>query len=120
MVTSCALNLDKTDPKWTEFQKAFQSRYGTQPDAYAAYAYDGMKLLIASIERAGLNRGEIMDALRAYRNKTYEGVTGQAQFDPTLNNIAPISLARVENGRFVYWSAARKDSTGAKSGGGEQ
>ncbi len=58
LVTTCALDLSSTDPKWLEFQKKYRARFNSDPDAYAAYAYDGMNMLLASIEKAGLNRGE--------------------------------------------------------------
>jgi branched-chain amino acid transport system substrate-binding protein len=117
LVTTCALNLATADPKWLEFQKRYTERFQAAPDAYAAYAYDGMTILINAIQKAGLNRGKIMDALRDYQMHSYDGVAGHAQFDYTLNNIAPISMARVENGKFVYWKAPRPEQLAAKSGG---
>jgi len=119
LVTSCALDLSDTNPKWLEFQKKYREQFDSEPDAYAAYAYDGMTMLLDSIAKAGLNRGMIMDALRDYPKTGYDGVTGHAQFDYTLNNIAPISMARVEGGKFVYWKAPRKEQAAPKSGGGD-
>lgn len=119
LVTTCALDLSSTDPKWLEFQKKYRARFNSDPDAYAAYAYDGMNMLLASIEKAGLNRGNIMDAFRDYQKTGYEGLAGHAQFDFTLNNIAPISMVRVQGGKFVYWKAPRPEQLAAKSGGTE-
>jgi branched-chain amino acid transport system substrate-binding protein len=116
LVTTAALDTTRTDGKWQEFQKKFSEKYGTEPDAYAAYAYDGMNMLVTAIEKAGLNRGKIMDAFRDYQQKTYEGVTGRAEFDHTLNNIAPVTMAKVENGKFVYWNPRK--NTPAKSQAG--
>jgi hypothetical protein len=67
-----------------------------------------MNILIAAIEKAGLNRGRIMDALRDYQMKTYQGVTGTDYFDHTLNNISPVNLTRVKDGKFEYWVAPRQ------------
>ncbi len=117
LVTTCALDLSRTDPKWLEFQKKYRAKFDADPDAYAAYAYDGMNMLLASIERAGLNRGNIMDAFRDYPKSGYDGVTGHAQFDYTLNNIAPVTMVRVENGKFVYWKAPRAEQLVPKPGG---
>lgn len=119
LVTTCALDLSSSDPKWLEFQKKYRAQFNSDPDAYATYAYDGMNMLIASIEKAGLNRGNIMDAFRDYQKTGYEGVAGHAQFDYTLNNIAPISMVRVQGGKFVYWKAPRAEQLAAKSGGSE-
>ena len=108
LVTTCALDLSSSDPKWMEFQKKYRAQFNSDPDAYAAYAYDGMNMLVGAIESAGLNRGKIMDALRLYQKKSYAGVAEQEKFDHTLNNIAPVSLARVENGKFIYWTPQKE------------
>jgi branched-chain amino acid transport system substrate-binding protein len=102
LVTTAAIDPTRTDPLWLEFQKIYSARFHEEPDAYAAYAYDGMNLLIASIEKAGLNRGKVMDALRDHQGHAYDGVAGRAEFDHTLNNIAPIPMAKVKDGKFVY------------------
>jgi len=102
LTTTCAIDPSREDAKWLEFEAQYREAYHVDPDGYAAYAYDGMNMLVAAIESAGLNRGKIMDALREHQQKGYEGVAGSAKFDYTLNNIAPVSLARVENGKFVY------------------
>jgi len=117
-VTTSPVDLSRTDARWVEFVQRYRAKYNAQPDAYAAYAYDGMNLLTGAVERVGLNRGKVMDAFRAYVNKTYDGVAGTAHFDATLNNIAPLGLARVEGGRFVYWNP-RGDVTNAAKGGGQ-
>jgi ABC-type branched-subunit amino acid transport system substrate-binding protein len=109
LVTACAMNPDRKDPQWLRFQQAFSRQFHAEPDAYAAYAYDGMNILIGAIEEAGLNRGRIMDALRQYEMKGYHGVAGYAFFDYTLNNIAPITMGQVSNGQFIYWPERRTD-----------
>ena len=118
LITTAALDESRPDAKWQEFQKKYSDKYGTPPDAYAAYAYDGMNMLVGAIEKAGLNRGKIMDAFRDYQQKSYEGVTGRAEFDHTLNNIAPVTMARVENGKFVYWNLKKNIPVKSQSGEG--
>jgi ABC-type branched-subunit amino acid transport system substrate-binding protein len=85
-------------PMAVEFRQAFANRFGEAPESFAAHAYDGMAMLIAAIERGGLNRAKIRDALADMR--TYEGVTGIKQFDAIFNNISPAYLAVLEQGRF--------------------
>jgi branched-chain amino acid transport system substrate-binding protein len=108
VVLTTALDPTRQDPKWQGFCEAYRRKYNEEPTPYAAYAYDGMNIMIGAIEKAGLNRGRIMDALRAYQMKTYSGVTGTDYFDHTLNNLAPVNLARVKNGKFEYWLAPRQ------------
>lgn len=109
LVAVSAMDPSRTDPKWQDFRKRFVERYKTEPDPYASYAYDGMTMLIVAVHKAGLNRGRIMDALREHEMKKYEGVSGVAYFDYTLNNIAPLTFCEVKNGHFIYWPERRTD-----------
>jgi branched-chain amino acid transport system substrate-binding protein len=107
-VLTSALDPTRQDPKWQAFRDAYLQKFHEEPCDYAAYAYDGINILISAMEKAGLNRGRIMDALRGYEMKTYQGVTGAADFDYTLNNISPVYLTRVKDGKFEYWLAPRQ------------
>ena len=109
LVVVTPLDPTRTDPQWQQFRQRYQARFHTGPDAYAAYAFDGMNVLLAAIQKAGLNRGRIMDALRDYEMKPYRGVSGTAFFDYALNDIAPITFAQIQNGQFVYWPEHRTD-----------
>jgi branched-chain amino acid transport system substrate-binding protein len=109
LVAVSAMDPERQDPEWQAFRRRFRERFHTEPDPYASYAYDGMTMLIAAIRKAGLNRARIMDALREYEMKRYHGVSGTAWFDYTLNNIAPVTFARVKDGHFVYWPEHRTD-----------
>ena len=120
LVVTSPLNPDRTDPQWLAFCDAYRQKFHEDPIDYAAYAYDGMNILLAAISKAGLNRGRIMDALRDYQMKTYQGVTGTIYFDHTLNNLAPVNLARVKDGKFEYWLAPRQHGhEGAAQTGGK-
>jgi branched-chain amino acid transport system substrate-binding protein len=102
LVTTAAMDPTRTDAKWLEFREAYRVRFNEEPDAYAAYAYDGMNLFLDAVAKAGLNRGKIMDALREQQGHDYDGVAGREHFDHTFNNIEPPALAHVEGGKFVY------------------
>jgi ABC-type branched-subunit amino acid transport system substrate-binding protein len=108
LVVTSALDPTRNDPKWVAFRDAYRQKFNEEPIDYAAYAYDGMNILIAAIEKTGLNRGRIMDVFRSYQMKTYQGAAGNILFDHTLNNLAPVTLARVKNGKFEYWVAPRQ------------
>jgi ABC-type branched-subunit amino acid transport system substrate-binding protein len=116
-VCTSAIDPSRKDPQWLEFEEKYRKAYQVEPDAYAAWAYDGVTMLTKAIDKAGLNRGLIMDALREYQLKEYDGVAGRAQFDYTLNNIAPITLARVEGGKFVYFPARRREPPASAGAG---
>ena len=103
LVATAAMDPSRQDLKWKTFEERYRQKFNEEPDPYAAYAYDGMNILIAAIRKSGLNRGRIMDALREYETKTYDGVAGRAVFDYTLNDVAPVTMTQVRDGKFVYW-----------------
>lgn len=110
LVVASAINPASTNLRWQEFTINYRRRFSAIPDAYACYGYDGAKLLISAIQKAGLDRRAIRDALREYANKDYLGANGASHFNAELNNISPVVLARVEGGRFVYWHPAGNSS----------
>jgi ABC-type branched-subunit amino acid transport system substrate-binding protein len=73
---------------------------GADPEAFAAYAYDGGRLLVDAIREVGPNRVLVRDSLAAVRRR--DGVAGPMLFDPTLNNVTPVCLARVNHGSFEF------------------
>lgn len=91
---------DRDDPLWRGFVARFRERWGHEPDAYAAYAYDGAQILIHAIDVAGPNRWRIRD--KVCDLDFYRGVTGWMEFDGTGSNIAPMRLVKIENGRRVF------------------
>lgn len=103
LVTTSASNPSQASKRWQDFERVYDARFGEFPDAYASYAYDGISLLIAAIEEYGPERERVGEALRQHRLEKYEGVSGHLLFDEDLSNIAPITMARVEGGKFVYW-----------------
>jgi len=52
---------------------------------------------------AGPNRERIAEAFRQLRLDSYEGASGKLFFDASQNNVAPLEMARVQGGKFVYW-----------------
>lgn len=89
----------RTDPAWTGFVERYRARFGSAPDPFASYAYDGTRYLLEAIRDAGLNRVRIRE--RLFARETWNGVTGTARFDATRNVVLPPLFGRVEHGRFV-------------------
>ena len=108
VVTTCQYNPDADDPKLKKFKADYQKRFSMEPDVFAAHAYDGMNILIMSIERAGLNRALIRDVLTDMKiTNGYKGVTGELVYDGTWNNIRPIFMAEVVSGKFQFSPAPK-------------
>jgi ABC-type branched-subunit amino acid transport system substrate-binding protein len=100
VVAVATLNPDRDDPAWKGFRERYQTRYGEDPDTFAARAYDGMNLLIEAVREAGLNRARIRDSL--YGMTSYRGVSGEIVFDTNMSDVAPVWLATVRDGRYRY------------------
>ncbi len=102
VVAAVPFDPDREDPPWRGFQARFRKRFGRDPDHFAAYSYDGARILLEAIEGAGLNRARIRDALLALDR--WEGVTGTMRFDPTGNQLGRVLPATVKDGKFVFSS----------------
>jgi len=107
IVTTCQYNPDSSDPKLKAFKANYIKRFGQEPDVFAAHAYDGTNMLIEAIEKVGLNRVLIRDILTDLKTfQGYQGVTGVVNFDATWNNVRPIFIAEVRNGKFKFSPAS--------------
>lgn len=114
IITTCQYNPDANIPKLKAFKINYFKRFGQEPDVFAAHAYDGMNIIIEAIQKTGLNRTLIRDVLTDMKTfNGYQGVTGEVVFDGTWNNIRPIFMAQVINGKFKF-SPAPKFEQGNK------
>jgi len=103
----CGYPWDPTrkDPALEAFREAFRKRFGVEPDTYAAHGYDGMNMLLWSVQTAGLNRAKIRDVI-AHRPAPHQGVTGAIPLSAVLDDLGEVFLARVENGKYQFHSRA--------------
>ncbi len=81
--------------KSSDFRMEYQIKYGNIPGPVAAYAYDGMSLVIEAIRIAGLDREKIQKSLKEIK---FEGVTGPIQFDDKGNRLGAAGLMEIKNG----------------------
>jgi ABC-type branched-subunit amino acid transport system substrate-binding protein len=120
IMTTCQYNPDSNNPKLKAFQSNYLKRFGQEPDVFAAYAYDGMNIIIEAIRKAGLNRVLIRDLMTDMKTiQGYEGVTGKLLLDGSWNDIKNIFIAEVHNGKFVFSPAPSldlKSMPGSKTG----
>jgi len=96
------------DPRQTlnGFPDAFKRRHGHAPDYAAAHTYDAVKLLIAAIQEAGLNRARIRDAIREL--SPWTGATGEIRWDGPGSNTRPVHLGTIANGRVLCLGLANR------------
>ena len=79
----------------SNFRQEFQKKYGYQAGPVAAYAFDGMNLIIKAIKNAGTEREDIQKYLKAIK---YDGITGSIRFDDKGNRIGKAGLMKIKNG----------------------
>ena len=82
-----------------DFSRRFAVRFGGRPDYAAACAYDSVRIVIAAIREAGLNRARIRDALA--KLSPYEGASGRIEWDEFGQNRRPPVLGIIRNGQPV-------------------
>jgi branched-chain amino acid transport system substrate-binding protein len=100
MTITYFFNPERTDKPWLDFVARFEKHYGEKPDIYAAYGYDGAKLMIEAVDKAGPNRFRVRDYLAGL--KEWDGVTGHMIFDGRWDNIVPISYAEFKQGKWHF------------------
>ncbi|MBN2174860.1 MAG: ABC transporter substrate-binding protein [Bacteroidales bacterium] len=113
IVTTCQYDPTADNPSLKKFQADYYKRFGMEPNVFAAHAFDGMNLIIKAIEKAGLNRVLIRDLLTDRETfQHYKGVTGEIILDASWNDVGDIFMAKVENGKFVFFPAAQMKERG--------
>jgi len=108
VITTCQYNPDANDPGLKAFQANYTKRFGQEPNVFAAHAYDAVNMIIEAIHKVGLNRALIRDILTDLKTfQGYKGVTGVVIFDGAFNNLRPIYMAKVSNGKFEFSPAPK-------------
>jgi branched-chain amino acid transport system substrate-binding protein len=106
IITTCQYNPQSDSPKYKAFVENYRKRFGMEPDVFAAHAYDGMSLIIESIDMVGLNKALIRDKLTDLKTfQGYEGVTGEITLDASWNDIGTVYMAEIKDGEFNFTPA---------------
>jgi branched-chain amino acid transport system substrate-binding protein len=83
----------------TEYDKA---AYKEPPEAYGAFAFAAMKLILDKIEEVGPDRKKLTDALGHVVN--YDSISGPVTFDDHGQNSVPLITKYVaQDGKWVVW-----------------
>jgi branched-chain amino acid transport system substrate-binding protein len=105
-------SVDDPSPAIQNFSKAYQAKFKIVPDAIAALAYDAMKILAASIEKAGgTDSAKLRDAIAATTN--FPGVTGNITIDKERNAVKPAVILELNPAekKFVYRETIAADGS---------
>jgi len=90
-------------PEVRDFVKAFRTKFGREPNSFAALAYDATMVIAQAIERAGPDRAAIRYYLASTQaSGAYPGITGKIAFQET-GDVAgnPMTMTRVRRGALV-------------------
>lgn len=88
------------DPKVQEFVASFKEKFGSEPSALTAQAYDSAGIYLTAVENLGSEKDA--DALRdEIANLTYDGVTGMTKFDENGDVQKSFTKVTIKNGEFV-------------------
>ncbi|MBL7646366.1 MAG: branched-chain amino acid ABC transporter substrate-binding protein [Candidatus Hydrogenedentes bacterium] len=101
-ITFGGVPADKLTGKGAEFYENYKKRFGSEPEAYAAYGYECGRVVIDAINRAGKkDRAAIIAATAA--TKDFDGVLGKWSFDENGDTTnTTMSCNTVKNGKFEF------------------
>lgn len=116
VIVTCPFLPTMGDERTREFVASFKERYGTEPDCWAALAYDAVGLVAQAIEKAGPERKAIRDYVAAMDSpeKGYDGVAGLTYFNKDGDCMKPLVVAVVKDGTFVPYGKQADDLKRAK------
>lgn len=88
------------DPKVQEFVKNFKTKFGSEPSALTAQAYDSAGIYFTAVEKLGSDQDSaaVRDAIA---EMSYEGVTGTTKFDANGDVEKSFTKVTIKNGEFV-------------------
>jgi branched-chain amino acid transport system substrate-binding protein len=105
LITIPGLAPEEYPPSGKEFLKAYEAKFGEKnPDRYAVYGYESMRLLLDAITRAGdagNDRAEVVKQLMATKDR--EGVFGTYSIDPNGDiTLTPYGVYTIKDGAMVF------------------
>jgi len=98
-LTSPAFNVENPDIQ--NYRDKYKELYNKKSNAYAANAYDAVKILANAIEYCSGDKDT--DCIRdfLYSVKDYQGIGGKTTFDKNGDVIKPVMIKVVKDGKFV-------------------
>ena len=83
-------------------EKYNAQKYDSPPEAYGAFAYAAMDLILDSIEKVGPDRKKVVAELANVKDR--DSIVGKITFDDHgQNTVAVITKYVVQDGKFVEW-----------------
>lgn len=87
------------EPHIVSFTEIFKEKYGRNPDPNAAQSYDAIMIVVAALEKVGVDdKSKIRDAIASTLN--FNGVTGIISFDDTGDAPRDMKVIQIRNGEY--------------------
>lgn len=87
------------EPHIVSFTEKFKEKYGRNPDPNAAQSYDAIMIVVAALEKVGVDdKSKIRDAIASTLN--FNGVTGIISFDDTGDAPRDMKVIQIRNGEY--------------------
>jgi branched-chain amino acid transport system substrate-binding protein len=75
----------------------YRKEYNEEYDGLSAWTYDGLKILVDAIRKAGEDRAKIREAILATQG--YKGVLGTFSFTPNGDGLSEVTVVQIEKGQ---------------------
>jgi branched-chain amino acid transport system substrate-binding protein len=99
-VTFGGVGASKLTGKGADWYNAYKAKFGSEPEGYASYGYETMKVALDAITRAGTKDREAIRAA-VFATANYDGVLGTWSFDPNGDtSLTTMSGRQVVDGKF--------------------
>ena len=114
-ITAPTLDPKLYPPAAQEFYKTFKQKFGKDPEPYAIYGYEAMKVALLAIQNAGdkgNDRQAVIDAF--FKIKDRDSVLGKYSIDENGDTtLSDYGAYRVENGKLVFDKVIKAPDTEA-------
>jgi branched-chain amino acid transport system substrate-binding protein len=79
------------------YADAYKKEYNAEFDSLSVWTYDGLKILVNAIKKAGEDRAKIREAILATQG--YKGAQGTFSFTPNGDGLSEVSIVQIEKGQ---------------------
>ena len=89
-------------PAAQEFTREYQALYGALPNQFAALAYDAANLMVAALQKAGVDdRAKVKDALVSLQG--FQGATGSISYANSHDPEKELVRITIKDGKWVLY-----------------
>ncbi|MFH1358278.1 MAG: ABC transporter substrate-binding protein [archaeon] len=94
-------NLDSGDENMKNFIEQYKKKYQTEPEIYAARAYDSVIVIGIAIEECGSDDKTECIKNELFKIKNHQGISGEISFDENGDVLREFELKIVKNGKII-------------------